>query len=308
MRIPPLVKQLLRRTGVLFAIFLIAVIVPPFIDWPPKFAERIHELCMWIAAISLFFQVAIWANVLVTYGSGRYIERHATDPGTAMTVRTVSILVKLAIWGIIAVNIAWIFFHVSLTGLVAGLGVGGIAIAFALQSILTDIFASLSIITDKPFLIGDAIQVDNFSGTVEHIGLKSTRVRAYTGEQIVFSNGDITKARLRNFSRMDMRQGTVTTRVAASATPDQLQRVPKILKDVVDARPAIKFVRATLTGVGDAWYEYTTLYNLDTADYQLYADTQQAIVIEALRRFEQEHIETAPELESAQKLKIAGID
>jgi small-conductance mechanosensitive channel len=307
MRIPPLVKQLLRRTGVLFVIFLIAVIVPPFINWPPRFAERIHEAFTWIAAISLFFQIAIWANVIVTYGSGRYIERHATDPGTQMTVRTVSILVKLAVWAIIAVNIAWIFFRVSLTGLVAGLGVGGIAIAFALQSLLTDIFASLSIITDKPFVIGDSIQVDNLSGTVEHIGLKSTRVRADTGEQIVFSNGDITKARLRNFSRMDMRQGTITTRVAATATADQLQRVPRIMRDVVDARPAAKFVRSTLTSAGDSWFEFTTVYKLDTANYQTYADTQQAIIIEAVRRLTQEHIELAPQLTAAGLVKTAGM-
>ena len=308
MRIPPLVKQLLRRTGVLFAIFLIAIIVPQFVSWPPRFAHRIDVAFQWLAAISLFFQIAIWANVLVTYGSGRYIERHAADPGAAMTVRTVSVIIKVALWAIIAVNIGWMFFGTSLTGLVAGLGVGGIAIAFALQNLLTDIFASLSIITDKPFVIGDAIQVDNYSGTVEHIGLKSTRVRAYTGEQIVFSNGDITKARLRNFSRMDMRQGTIITRIAGSATPDQLQRVPKILRDVIEARPATKFVRSTLTSVGDSWFEFTTLYDLDTANYQFYADAQQAIVIESVRRFAQEHIELAPRLEAAQKLKIAGLD
>lgn len=307
MHIPPLVKQLLRRTGLLFAIFLAAVIVPQFVSWPPRFAHRIDIAATWTAAISLFFQVAIWANVLVTYGSGRYIQRHATDPGTAMTVRTVSVVIRVALWAFIAVNIGWVFFGTSLTGLVAGLGVGGIAIAFALQNLLTDVFASLSIITDKPFLIGDAIQVDNLSGTVESIGLKSTRVRAYTGEQIVFSNGDITKARLRNFSRMDMRQATIVTRVAASATPDQLQRVPVILRDVVKARPATKFVRSTLTSAGDAWFEFTTLYNLDTADYQLFADTQQAVVVEALRRFRQEHIDLAPEIASAGQVKAAGL-
>lgn len=307
MRIPPLLKQLLRRTGILFIIFLAAVIVPQFVNWPPRFAHRIDVAATWVAAISLFFQIAIWANVIVTYGSGRYIERHATDSGAAMMVRTVSILIKIGVWAIIAIYVAKIFFQVSLTGLVAGLGVGGIAIAFALQNILTDVFASLSIITDKPFVIGDAIQVDNLAGTVEHIGLKSTRVRANSGEQIVFSNGDISKSRLRNFSRMDMRQGTVVLRIAGSASADQLQRVPKILRDVVESRPAVRFVRATLTQAGDSWYEFTTLYNLDTADYQLYADTQQAVIIESLRRFEQEHIELAPQLVAATQVKAAGL-
>lgn len=307
MHIPPLVKQLLRRTGALFAIFLVATIVPPFIAWPPRLAERIHEVFTWVAAISIFFQIAIWADVLVTYGSARYTERHASDRGAAMTIRAISIVIKIAVWGIIAINIGWIFFHVSLTGLITGLGVGGIAIAFALQSILTDIFASLSIVTDKPFIIGDSIQVDNLSGTVEHIGLKSTRVRADTGEQIVFSNGDITKARLRNFSRMERRQGTVTTRVAATATADQLQRVPKIMRAGVEARPATKFVRSTLTSAGDSWFEFTTVYTLDTPSFQTYAETQQAIIVEAVRHLAQEHIELAPQLTAAGQVKTAGM-
>jgi small-conductance mechanosensitive channel len=307
MSISPLIKHLLRRTGVLFLVFLAALIVPQFVTWPPRFAERIDLLFKWIAAIALFFQVAIWSNVFVTYWSGRYIERHGTDPGDAMTIRTVSIIAKVALWGIIAINVVWMFFRTSLTGLVAGLGVGGIAIAFALQNVLTDLFASLSIVLDKPFVIGDAIQVDNFGGTVERIGIKSTRVRAYTGEQIIFGNGDLLKGRIRNYGRMDMRQATIVTRVAATATPDQLQRIPKVIREIIEERPATKFVRSTLTNVGDAWFEYTTLYNLDTADYNLYANTQQGIMIEMARRFDQEQIRLAARLETLQKEKIAGL-
>lgn len=307
MSISPLIKHLLRRTGILFLVFLAALIVPQFVTWPPRFAARIDLLVTWIAAIALFFQVAIWSNVLVAYWSGRYIERHGTDPGDAMTIRTVSIIVKVALWGVIAVNVVWIFFHTNLTGLVAGLGVGGIAIAFALQNILADLFASLSIVLDKPFVIGDAIQVDNFGGTVERIGIKSTRLRAYTGEQVVFGNGDLLKGRIRNFGRMDMRQATIVTRVAATATPDQLQRIPKIIREIIEERPATKFVRSTLTNVGDAWFEYTTLYNLDTPDYNMYANTQQGIVIEMARRFDQENIRLAARLETLQKEKVAGL-
>lgn len=307
MAISPLIKHLLRRTGILFLVFLAALIVPQFVTWPPRFAARIDTLFTIIAAIALFFQVAIWSNVFVAYWTARYIERHGTDPGDAMTIRTVSIIAKVALWGIIAVNVVWMFFHTNLTGLVAGLGVGGIAIAFALQNILADLFASLSIVLDKPFVIGDAIQVDNFGGTVERIGIKSTRVRAYTGEQIIFGNGDLLKGRIRNFGRMDMRQATIVTRVAATTTPDHLQRIPKIIREIVEERPATKFVRSTLTNVGDAWFEYTTLYNLDTADYNLYASTQQGIMIEIARRFDQEQIRLAARLETLQKEKVAGL-
>lgn len=306
MSISPLIKHLLRRTGVLFLVFLAALIVPQFVTWPPRFAARIDTLFTAIAAIALFFQVAIWSNVFVAYWTARYIERHGTDPGDAMTIRTVSIIAKVALWGIIAVNVVWMFFHTNLTGLVAGLGVGGIAIAFALQNILADLFASLSIVLDKPFVIGDAIQVDNFSGKVERIGIKSTRIRSDTGEQVVFGNGDLIKGRIRNFGRMDERQATLVTRLSGTTTCDQLTHVPKIIREVIEERPSTRFVRSTLTNVGDSTYDFTTIYYLETPAYQVYADTQQAVVLELMRRFEREKIVLAVQLEGAVRQKTAG--
>lgn len=213
MLISPLAKQLVRRTRLLFVLFLTASLVPLFVDFPARYENRIDKAFEYVAIITLSLQIGIWANVLVTYWARSYIERHGHDRGDATTIQAISIVIKVALWVILAILMLEEGFHQNVTALVAGLGVGGIAIAFALQNVLSDLFAAMSIVTDKPFVIGDAISVDNFSGTVEHIGLKSTRVRSDTGEQIIFGNSDLLKGRIRNFGRMDQRLATIKINV-----------------------------------------------------------------------------------------------
>ncbi|HEY8311708.1 MAG TPA: mechanosensitive ion channel domain-containing protein, partial [Gemmatimonadaceae bacterium] len=198
MPISPLAKQLFKRTGPLFIIFLAAWLVPQFVDFPAHYETRIDKAFEYVAIIAAFLQLGIWANVLVTYWSHSYMGRHGPDRADATTIQAIALVLKTALWLILAVLTIEEGFNQNVFGLVATLGVGGIAIAFALQNILGDLFAAMSIVTDKPFVIGDAIAVDNFSGKVEHIGLKSTRVRSDSGEQIVFGNSDLLKGRIRN--------------------------------------------------------------------------------------------------------------
>ncbi|HEY8312314.1 MAG TPA: mechanosensitive ion channel domain-containing protein, partial [Gemmatimonadaceae bacterium] len=227
MPISPVVKQLAQRTRLLFIIFLTAWLVPQFVDFPQKYETRIDRALEAVAIIALFLQIGIWINVLVNYWSRSYVQRHDRTRADATTIQAISVLIKVTLWIILAVITLEEGFRQNVTALVAGLGVGGIAIAFALQNVLSDIFAAMSIVTDKPFVIGDSIQVDTFSGKVEHIGLKSTRVRSDTGEQIVFGNSDLLKGRIRNFGRMEERQAVVVTRVAGSTPADKLALVPK---------------------------------------------------------------------------------
>lgn len=299
MQIPPLIKQLARSTGLLFVIFLVATILPGFVDFPARYQSRLLHGLTWIAAVALFFQAAIWANVFVVYWSGKYIAKHGTDPGDAMTIRTVAILIKVLLWTILAVNIVWVFFQTNLTGLIAGLGVGGIAIAFALQNILADLFASLSIVIDKPFVIGDAIQVDTLSGRVERIGLKSTRIRSDSGEQIVFGNGELLKGRIRNFGRLEERQTVIVTKVAGSTPPDRLERIPGVIREIVQQRPGTRFVRSTLTSFSDSTIDFTTIYYITSPSYQLYAETQQAVLLALLRRLERDEVRLGVQVEAA---------
>lgn len=305
MPISPLFKQLARRTGLLFVIFVAAKIVPLLVNFPVRYDARINRALEYTAVIALFLQAAIWASVAVSYWSARYADRHGTQRADMTTIQAISVLVKLVLWALLAL-IAFEQLGKNVTGLIAGLGVGGIAVAFALQNVLSDLFAALSIITDKPFVIGDTIQVDTFIGSVERIGLKSTRVRSEGGEQIIFGNSDLLKGRIRNYGRMEERRATITTRVAGSTQPDQLALIPQIMHEIISDRPTTRFVRSTLTGVGDSTIDFNTVYYLTNPSYQIYADTQQAVLLELIRRLQQAGVTLSAQLEAAVKEKDAG--
>ncbi|MES2358127.1 MAG: mechanosensitive ion channel family protein [Gemmatimonadota bacterium] len=307
MQISPVVMQLVRRTRLLFIIFLTAWLVPQFVDFPHKYETRIDRALEAVAIIALFLQVGIWINVLVNYWSRSYVQRHEGNRADATTIQAISVLIKVTLWIILAVITLEEGFRQNVTALVAGLGVGGIAIAFALQNVLSDIFAAMSIVTDKPFVIGDSIQVDTFSGKVEHIGLKSTRVRSDTGEQIVFGNSDLLKGRIRNFGRMEERQAVVVTRVAGSTPADKLALVPKIMREVIESIPNTRFVRAAMTTLSDTTIDFTSVYYLTDPAYQVYVDSQQAVMLELMRRLSTEGILLSVQLEAAVKEKTAGL-
>jgi small-conductance mechanosensitive channel len=307
MRIPPLVKQLAKHTRLLFIVFLASWLVPMFVDFPARYEARIDRALEYTAIITLFLQLGIWSNVIVGYWSQSYIERHNRDKAGATTIQALSILIKIVLWALLAVVTLEEGFKQNVTAIVAGLGVGGIAIAFALQNILGDLFAAMSIVTDKPFVIGDAIQVDTFSGKVEHIGLKSTRVRSDTGEQIVFGNSDLLRGRIRNFGRMDERRALLTTRVAGSTTPERLTRIPKIIREVVEGIPNTRFVRSAMTALGDTTIDFETVYFLTDPSYQIYVDAQQAVMLELMRRLDADGTLLGVQLEAAVREKAGGI-
>jgi small-conductance mechanosensitive channel len=303
----PLVKQLARRTRLIFVVFLAAWLVPLFVNFPALYEARIDKAFEYVAVVAFFLQLGIWGNVLVSYWTHSYVNRHADSGADVTTVNAISVLVKVILWALLAILALEEGFHQNVIGLVGALGVGGIAIAFALQNVLSDLFAAMSIVTDKPFVIGDAIAVDNYSGKVEHIGLKSTRVRSDTGEQIVFGNSDLLKGRIRNYGRMDQRLATVKTSVAGSTPPDKLARVPRIIREIIEDIPNTRFVRASLTEFSDTTANFSTLYYLTDPAYQIYVDAQQTVMLEIMRRLKAEGIMLGAQLESAVKEKASGL-
>ena len=132
---------------------------------------------------------------------------------------------------------------VDITALVAGLGIGGIAVALALQNILGDLFASLSITLDRPFVVGDFLIVGDFLGTVEYIGIKSTRLRSLSGEQIIMANADLLGSRVRNYGRMAERRVVFTINVTYETTAEVLERIPALIREIVAAQPGTRFDR-----------------------------------------------------------------
>jgi len=246
-----------------------------------------------IATVAAFLQVGLWVSALLDYWVATSRERAATgDVASTTSLSALNFIGKLLLW---LVMLLFILDNlgINVTALVASLGIGGIAVALAVQNILGDLFASLSIVIDKPFVIGDAINVDAFSGTVEHVGLKTTRLRADTGEQLVFSNSDLLKARLRNYKRMRERMVKMTLDVSFVTSPDVIETIPPMLREIISAQPQVRFDRAHMNLVHSQAYQFEIVFWMLSPDYGLYMDTRQKILLTIVRRFAAETIELA---------------
>ena len=244
-------------------------------------------------ALSLgLVQVALWGNSAINiYISHRITEARPEDHSIATAMNAFNIIAKVLLWSILLLTALDNIPNLEINTLIASLGVGSIAVALAVQSILGDLFAALSIAFDKPFEIGDFINVGDYNGTVEHVGIKSTRLRSLTGEQLVLSNSDLLKSRIRNYKRMQRRRCVFNLGVAVDTPYDKLKQIPDILREIITAQPEIDFDRAHFTTFGNYTLNFEIVYFVPTPDYRLFMDTQQAINLEIYRRFEEEGIE-----------------
>jgi small-conductance mechanosensitive channel len=251
----------------------------------------------WVASgaiAAVILQIAIWANALVTFGFNRYHKQNRNgDQARITTVRALSLATRLALIFIAAILIMDNLPGVEITALVASLGIGGIAIALAVQSILSDLFASLSIILDKPFVLGDFIIVDNCMGTVEYIGLKTTRVRSLSGEQLVFSNGDLLQSRIRNYKRMAERRVVFSLGVTYQTRHDQLASIPGWIEHIISRIELTRFDRAHFQAFGDYALQFEVVYYVLDPDYNRYMDIQQTINLAVHQKFQEEKIDFA---------------
>jgi small-conductance mechanosensitive channel len=243
--------------------------------------------------IALCLQSVAWGNGVIQFWVDRYTVRRANvDGATTTTVAALGYVARMVFWLVILL-LALDNFGVDVTTLVTGLGITGIAVALAVQNILGDLLGALSIVVDKPFVVGDAISVDQFTGTVEHIGLKTTRVRGLGGEQIVFSNADLLKARIRNHRRLVERRVSFVSGLSYETPRAKVERVPGMLRDIVLSQQPVRFDRSHFRSFGESALEFETVYFVLTDDYNRFMDIQQAINLEVLRRFEQEDISFA---------------
>lgn len=181
----------------------------------------------------------------------------------------------------------------DITTLVAGLGIGGIAVALAAQTILGDLFSYLVIFFDKPFEIGDFIIIDDKMGTIEYIGIKTTRIRTLSGEQLICSNTDLTNSRVHNYKRMEKRRVVFSFGVIYQTAASQIKRIPGIVREIIESDAGNTFDRAHFSSYGDFSLNFEVVYYVMTPDYNIYMDRQQAINIAIFERFEQEKIEFA---------------
>lgn len=243
--------------------------------------------------IAVVVQAALWTNAFVRFWVRRYAEQRAqTDPGSLTTLNAIGLAVRFVVW-VLLLLVALDTFGVNVTAMVAGLGITGIAIALAVQSILGDLFGALTIVLDKPFLVGDSIEVDNIAGTVEHIGLKTTRVRSVNGEQIVISNGDLLKSRIRNYKQMTERRAVILTTLSPDTTPEDLARAPKLIEDLVATMPLVRPERSRLRATTDQGFEVETSYYVESPAYGIFADTRQTVLVAIASTFRREGIALA---------------
>jgi small-conductance mechanosensitive channel len=208
-------------------------------------------------------------------------------------INAIGTTAKVIVWGLVIVTaLEWVF-RIAVGSLLAGISIGGIAVALAVQNILGDLFAALAIVLDKPFDVGDTIQVDQVIGVVERIGLKTTHVRSQSGEQIIIGNGDLLKSRIRNFKRMYQRRIAFTLDLTHATPPEVVARVPRMLQDIVTAQQPVKFDRSHFARYTESSLQIETVYYVLDPDYNRYMDVQHAINLEVLRRFAAEKIDFA---------------
>jgi small-conductance mechanosensitive channel len=285
-------RQTLARTSKL-AVFATALLIGlSVLDLPLKWDARVSNL--WF--ITLGIQLAMWVHRAIAVAAQRYFRRHAPAGGEDQQVTVahtfITWVLQIMVW-IVFLLATLQNLGINVTTLVASLGIGGIAIALAVQNVLGDLFASLSIAVDKPFEVGDSIAVAGFSGKVEHVGLKTTRVRADSGEQIVISNAQILKDTLRNFKRMSTRRVQFAVNVNPTTPPAIAGQVPAALKAIIERQDKVRFDRAHLKTLDQEFIGYEVVYFVLTADYSLFMDTQQTIILETMQLLDQLGISTA---------------
>lgn len=280
-----LLGVLVSKTSRIVLLVLALYIASEILTLPPAI-DRATDI---IIIVGVWLQVGIWATAALRFLVTR---RAATDPAAQSSVGVLMFVGQLLSWAIFAL-LALDNLGINITALVAGLGIGGIAIALAVQNILSDLLASVSIILDKPFEAGDFIIVDNMMGTVENIGIKTTRLQSLSGERLVFPNSNLINSRIRNFRHMRERRVVFTLGVVYQTPAAQIEAIPGLIKEAIEAQANARFDRANFKEYGDSALLFEAVYYVTDPDYNLYMNVHEAINLGIMHRFQARDIEFA---------------
>jgi small-conductance mechanosensitive channel len=284
-----LLLRLLAKTSRLFVLVAALNLGERFLTLDPQ----VHRVLGILIVVGVWYQIGRWAMVAIDFFIERQqVRRGEQDAGFASSLTVLKFIARALIWSL-AFLLVLDNLGVNITTLVAGLGVGGIAVALAVQTILGDLLASLSITLDKPFAVGDSLAIGDCQGKVEHIGIKSTRLRSVTGEQIILANADILKSRMRNFGRMNERRGMLNIGVTYETPRAKLERVVNLIETAIRAQPQIRLERCHFKEFGPSSLNFEAVFFVLSADYNLMMNAQQAISFRILESFEREGIEFA---------------
>jgi len=297
-----LTRALLNRTTRLFLIVVATYLALQWLVVPERFDRYINGAML----VILWLQVAIWGTAAVRFVVERRlvaVERDAQ--GGSASLNIIKFVGVAAVWAL-ALLMLLANLGVNITALVAGLGVGGIAIALAVQNVLGDLLASLSIALDKPFKVGDFLAVGSELGTVEHIGIKSTRLRSLSGEQIVMPNADLLGSRVRNFGRMFERRIVFSVGVTYETDRAMLREIPAIIERAIRRHEKTRFDRSHFAGFGDFSLNFESVYFVLDPAYGIYMDIQQAINLELVEQFAERGIDFAYPTSLQYEIRLPG--
>lgn len=250
---------------------------------------RLDRFTRAVTVAALLVQIGIWISAALRGFADRYVRGREDDEesvgqrGARQTAASTALFVARA--GVWAALLLMLLDNlgVNISALIAGLGVGGVAVALAVQSILGDLFGSITIALDKPFVVGDFIIIDELMGTVEHVGLKTTRLRSLHGEQLVFANADLLRARIKNFKHLSERRVVFSFGVTYETPVEALEAIPALLREIIEAREGLRFDRAHFKSLAASSLDFEAVYYVVSADYGTYMDQQQAINLAVMR-------------------------
>lgn len=254
--------------------------------------EVIEKSIFVIVVIMIVYQIISSVQILINFIAKRTIGNDDGDEQLESAVKMLSMIAKVIIW-ILGILLIMSNLGINISALIAGLGIGGIAVAFALQGILADLFASFSIYFDKPFVVGDFITNGANSGTVEKIGIKTTRIRSTTGEQVVISNKELTETRVQNFTQMEERRITAAVGVTYETPTQKLKEIPSMIEKIVEEVRGVRFDRVHFKKFDDSSLGFEFVYYVESVQYSDHMDVQQKINFAIREKFEAENIQMA---------------
>lgn len=251
--------------------------------------ERFFNI--FVIILLTFFGIRFLLSITI-YGLETYWVKKEKDQAKKQALKGIITIIKIIVWSIVLI-ILLDNLGIKISALVAGLGIGGIAIALAAQSVLGDLFSYFIIFFDRPFEIGDFIVIGDFLGTVEDIGIKTTRLRSLGGEELIFSNTDLVNSRLSNYKRMKKRRVVFKFGVIYQTSLEQLKEIPKVIKDIINQIAGTTIDRVHFSSYGDFGLNFEIVYYVNSRDYNIYMDIQQEINFKLKEEFEKQKIKFA---------------
>lgn len=296
------IKKVVRKIGKEKAetfVLIIDSIKPPFYWFIAIYLsslfivvhEKVDYLLNLILIVWVSYQLIKIIQILIDSSIKKLIEKEK-DQESEPALTNMGKLIKAVVW-MVGVLFVLSNIGVNVTSVMAGLGIGGIAIAFALQNILSDLFSSFAIFFDKPFVVGDFIVTGEHVGTVEKIGIKTTRLRALQGEEIVISNKELTSGRIQNFKKMERRRIVFSLGVTYDTPLKKLKKVPEIIKEIIDKKKTAELDRVHFSRFNEFSLDFEIVYYISSPDYSEYMDNHQEILFEIKEIFEKNEISMA---------------